>query len=194
MTTQRGRAAGPAASGCLIVSGMPGAGKSTVSPLVAGHFERAAHINGDFLSYMVVQGRVGFLGRPAEESRRQLLLCARNMCALADNFVEHGIFPIIEYAITDRELLDFMVGLLAPRPVMFVVLAPPPEVCMRRNAARSARERVDYDIAPFHRAMHDELGGVGWWLDSTGQTPEETAADIAAEARHRAVLTGGQLS
>ncbi|MYT34058.1 MULTISPECIES: AAA family ATPase [unclassified Streptomyces] len=194
MTADSNRPAGQTAPGCLIVSGMPGAGKSTVSPLVAAHHERAAHINGDFLSYMVVQGRVGFLGRPAAESRRQLLLCARNMCTLANNFAEQDIFPVVEYAIADRELLDFMAELLLPRPVMFVVLAPPPEVCRQRNAARPARERVDYDIAPFYRAMHEELNGVGWWLDSSGQTPEETAAAIAAEARHRAVLAAGHRS
>ncbi|WP_268249820.1 AAA family ATPase [Streptomyces albospinus] len=167
---------------------MPGAGKSTVSPLVAAHHERAAHISGDALSYMVVQGRVGFLGRPAEESRRQLRLCARNMCTLADNFAENGIFPVIEYTIADRELLDLMVEMLRPRPVMFVVLAPPVEVCRERNAMRAVEERVDYDVAPFYRAMEEELAGVGWWLDSAGLTAEETAAAITAGAHDKAVV------
>ncbi|MGD3106125.1 AAA family ATPase [Streptomyces sp. YGL11-2] len=180
--------AGVRSAGCLVLSGMPGAGKSTVAPLVAAHHERAAQISGDVLSYMVVQGRVGFQGRPAEESRRQLRLCARNMCTLANNFAENGIFPVVEYTVADRETLDLMVAVLRPRPVMFVVLAPPVEVCRERNATRAAVARVDYDVAPFYRAMEEELAGVGWWLDSAGLTAEQTAAAIAAGAHDKAVV------
>ncbi|GAA4686402.1 AAA family ATPase [Streptomyces youssoufiensis] len=178
----------PRSTGCLIISGMPGSGKSTVSPLVAAHHERAAHISGDVLSYMVVQGRVGFLGEPAEESRRQALLCARNMCALADNFAENDIFPVIEHTIADREMLDAMVGWLRPRPVLFVVLAPPLAVCRERNAARPARSRVHFDFGPQYREMRERLAGTGWWLDTATQTPQETAAAIASQAHERAAL------
>ncbi|GCD98584.1 AAA family ATPase [Embleya hyalina] len=179
----------PKSTGCLVVSGMPGAGKSTVAPLVAARYPRAAHISGDVLSYMVVQGRVGFAGEPAEESRRQLRLCVRNMCALADNFAADDILPIVEYPIDSPELLEFMVGLLRTAPVMFVVLAPPLEVCRERNAARPVRERVDFDYGPQYRAMRERLGGVGWWLDNSDRTPVETADLIAAHARDRARVT-----
>lgn len=179
---------GTRSTGCLIISGMPGSGKSTVSPLVAAHHERAAHISGDVLSYMVVQGRVGFLGEPAAESRRQALLCVRNMCTLANNFAENDIFPVIEHTIADRETLDVMVGLLRPRPVMFVVLAPPLAVCQHRNAHRAAQTRVHFDIAPHYRAMRERLAGTGWWLDTAALTAEETAATIAAHARDKAAI------
>jgi len=173
-------------TGCLILSGMPGAGKSTVAPLVAAHHPRGAHISGDVLSYMVVKGRASPLG-DGEESQRQLRLCFRNMAALADNFAENGVFPVIEYPVT-RPLLDLLVSELRCRPLLFVTLAPPLEECRRRNAARPAPQRVAYDIAPYYRAMRRELEGTGWWLDSSGLTPQETAALIAAEARERALL------
>ncbi|PSK95362.1 adenylylsulfate kinase-like enzyme [Murinocardiopsis flavida] len=180
--------AGPESSGCLILSGVPGAGKSTVAPLVAARYPRAAHISGDVLSYTVVQGRVGFNGEPAEESLRQLRLCARNMCTLANNFADSGIVPVVEYTIVDRWLLDLMLGMLRPAPVMFVALAPPLSVCRRRNAARPAEQGVDFDFAPSYRLMREQLGGVGWWLDTEALTPEETADTIAAHARDRAVV------
>ncbi|MDA0567722.1 AAA family ATPase [Streptomonospora sp. S1-112] len=176
------------APGCLILSGMPGAGKSTVAPLVAAHFPRAAHISGDTLSYMVVQGRVGFTGTPPEEADRQLLLCARNMCTLANNFADAGVFPIIEYTIDNPRLLDHMLHLLHPRPVMFVVLAPPLEVCQARNAARPPRERVDLDYTPYYRAMEHTMSGIGWWLDTATMTPQETAAAIAHHAFTQAAV------
>ncbi|MFE6779906.1 AAA family ATPase [Streptomyces sp. NPDC057702] len=167
---------------------MPGSGKSTVAPLVAEHYERAAHISGDVLSYMVVRGRVGFLGEPAAESRRQAMLGARNMCALAANFAEHDILPVIEHTIADREMLDAMVGWLRPRPVRFVVLAPPLAVCRERNARRPERARVHFDFAPQYERLRARLGDTGWWLDTATQTPRETAAAIAAHAHERATL------
>ncbi|MEU5857790.1 AAA family ATPase [Nocardiopsis dassonvillei] len=189
MSTERRREAGMRdQDGCLILSGMPGAGKSTVAPLVAARYPRAAHISGDVLSYMVVQGRVGFNGRPAEEARRQLRLCVRNMCDLAANFADNGVFPVVEYTIDNRRMLDAMVEMLRPRPVMFVALFPPLEVCRRRNATRDPGHRVDFDFAPHYRAMREDLGGVGWWLDTAALTPEETADLIRARAHEEALL------
>ncbi|AXK34138.1 phosphotransferase [Streptomyces armeniacus] len=167
---------------------MPGAGKSTVAPLVAARHARAAHISGDVLSYMVVQGRVGFNGQPAEESARQLRLCARNMCTLANNFADNGIFPVIEYAIDNPGMLDYMLAELRPRPVVFVVLAPPLEVCRQRNAARAVEHQVHFDFSPYYRAMREQLGEVGWWLDTAALSPEETADLIAARAHDTAAL------
>ncbi|NSC24686.1 AAA family ATPase [Streptomyces albus subsp. chlorinus] len=166
---------------------MPGAGKSTVAPLVAAHHARAAHISGDVLSYMVVRGRAGPVSG-GEESRRQLRLCFRNMCALANNFADSGIFPVLEHPVGTREVLDLLVTELRPRPVLFVTLAPPLEVCRSRNAARPAGQRVAYDVAPYYQEMRRELEGVGWWLDSSQLDPEQTAALIAAEAPARAAL------
>jgi hypothetical protein len=69
-------------SGCVIVSGMPGAGKSTVSGLAASLMPRAAQIKGDEVNQMILGGRVWFMGEPRDEALRQYELCKRNMCAL----------------------------------------------------------------------------------------------------------------
>ncbi|GAA3105498.1 AAA family ATPase [Streptosporangium carneum] len=177
----------PHAPGCLIVSGLPGAGKTTVSRLVAARFPRSARIDGDDVANMIVNGRVR-VDHPGEESKRQLRLRARNICVLAGSFAEDGFTPVIDHVVPDRRTLAFMVDRLRPLPVMFVVLAPPLEVCRRRNLARHVRERVDFDFGPLDRSMRDELDGVGWWLDTADMTPEATAAAIAAHARRRALV------
>lgn len=82
-------------TGCLILSGTPGAGKTTVARLVAADLPRSAHIGGDEVSLMVVSGAVGPVGEPPEEANRQLLLRAHNICDLANNFAAFGFHPVL---------------------------------------------------------------------------------------------------
>ena len=53
-------------SGCVIVSGMPGAGKSTVTALAARLLPRAAQVKGDDVNQMILSGRVWFMGKPRQ--------------------------------------------------------------------------------------------------------------------------------
>lgn len=174
---------------CLIVTGMPGAGKSTVTRLVAERLPRSARLDGDDLNRMIVSGRVWALGEPADEAARQVELCNRNLCSLANNFAAAGFSPVIDSVIPSREQLDFFVALLAPRPVSFVVLAPGIEVCKYRNTIRDARERFDFDgYDALDADMRRELGDVGWWFDTAALTPDETVDHVLRDAHRRGLV------
>ena len=89
-------------SGCVIVSGMPGAGKSTVTAHAAQLLPRAAQVKGDDVNQMILSGRVWFMGTPKDEALRQYELCKRNMCALANNFVDFGFTVFMDTVVQDR--------------------------------------------------------------------------------------------
>jgi predicted kinase len=180
-------------SGCVIVSGMPGAGKSTVTAQAARLLPRAAQVKGDDVNGMVVSGGVWFMGTPRDEARRQYELCKRNMCALANNFVDFGFVVLMDTVVQDRAMLDLLLALMSPRPVRLVILAPGVEACKHRNASRVANERFEFDGYEHLEAdMKRDLGDIGWWFDTSALTPEETAEQLVREAAvHAAPLRGG---
>jgi predicted kinase len=180
--------------GCLVITGTPGAGKTTVSRLVAERLPRAAQVDVDVFGLMLVSGRANMIdeqGRwnPGSDGLAQLRLRATNACSTADNFVEAGFTPVVDTVVETRAELGYFLDRLRARPLMLVILCPPLAVARHRNATRAAETRVAYDVAPLARNQERELGDLGWWLDSGEQTPEQTADLIVAQAARRAVVT-----
>lgn len=179
-------------SGCVIVSGMPGAGKSTVTERAARLLPRAAQVKGDDVNQMILSGRVWFMGTPRDEALRQYELCKRNMCALANNFVDYGFTVFMDTVVQDRAMLDLLLALMSPRAARLVILAPGVQVCQQRNATRHPDEQFafnGYDLLEADMKQH--LGDIGWWFDTSALTPEEAAEQLVREASVRAAPLRG---
>jgi predicted kinase len=178
-------------AGCVIVTGMPGAGKSTVSTLAARMLPRAARVKGDDVNEMILAGRVAFNGEPADEAARQDDLCNRNMCSLANNFIDFGFVVFMDTVVADREELDCLRALLAPRPTRLVVLAPGIDTCRQRNATREPiSERWEFDgYERLEARMRLDIAEFGWWFDTAALTAQDTAARLVADVGHCPVLT-----
>src|SRR6185437_43309 len=129
---------------------------------------------------------VWFMGEPRDEARRQYELCKRNMCALANNFVDYGFTVFMDTVVQDRAMLDLLITLMSPRPVRIVVLAPGIEVCQYRNETRHPDEQFAFD--GYHELEADMKRGlrdVAWWFDTSALTAEETAQQLVSEAVDR---------
>jgi adenylylsulfate kinase-like enzyme len=180
-------------SGCVIVTGMPGAGKTTITSLVAQRMPRAAQVGGDAVNAMVRSGFVSFMGEPTEEALRQDELCNRNMSCLANNFIDFGFTVLMDTVLADRSELDFFIALMSPRPVRLVVLDPGIEVCKVRNAGRDPEDRFEFDgYERLEADMNREFGDLGWWLDTSALSADQTAQSLVGEmaGRTTALLPG----
>jgi predicted kinase len=179
--------------GCVIITGMPGAGKTTITDLAAQRLPQAAQVGGDAVNMMIRSGFVWFMGEPTEEALRQDELCNRNMCSLANNFIDFGFTVLLDTVLADRPELDFFIALMSPRPVRLVVLDPGIDACQQRNAMRSPEDQFAFDAYErLEEDMKREFGDVGWWLDTSAMTADETADRLVTElaGRTRALDAG----
>ena len=135
---------------------------------------------------MVVSGHVWALGEPADEAARQIRLCHENLCALATNLANAGFTPVIDVVVPDLANLDGFRSALGDR-LRLVVLDPGTDVCVSRNAIRPPNEQFFFDgYDGLHATMQTGFGGLGWWLDTSAQTCDETVEQLLTHADERA--------
>jgi predicted kinase len=170
----------------LVISGIPGAGKSTLAKRVATRLPRSVHIEAEALQRFVVGGCVWPDGQPQEEAMRQLRLRGRNVALLADSFFEGGFTPVVDDIVIGSRLAELRSDLRS-RPLLFVLLTPCLDVVRERN-----RERPDKDVFQAWRHLdavaREETPRLGLWLDTSAQSADASAEEILRRAPQEAVV------
>lgn len=164
----------------LLVTGVMAAGKSTVAQLVAERLPRSLHLRGDAFRRMTVSGRADPAAHgDAEEWQAQLLLRYRAAAAVADLYAEAGWTAVVQDVMVGPALDDALAA-YRTRPLHLVVLAPAPAAVTSREQARdkSGYGRGGWTVEAMDRLLREETPQRGLWLDTTQQTPAQTADEI----------------
>ncbi len=168
-------------NGIFLISGIPGAGKTTVARRLAQTFPIAAHIEADEIQNLIVSGGLHPQQEPADEAARQYRLRTHNVSLLANSFADAGILPVIDDTVVQRERLADYLNELRTRPLRLVILAPTLEGALMRDQQRGYKQ-VGHIWGHLDPILRREMPGRGLWLDTTNLTPEETVTAILNEA------------
>ncbi|MFB4313489.1 AAA family ATPase [Actinomadura sp. 21ATH] len=164
-----------------LVTGVQAAGKSTVAQALAERLPRSAHVRGDAFRRFVVGGRAEMGPEPSQEALEQLRLRHRLAAEVADSYAEAGFTAVLQDVLLG-EWLPWTIGRIRTRPLYVVVLAPGPEAVAKREAGRDKRAYGAFSVEDLDRILRETTPRVGLWLDSSGQTVEETVDEILARA------------
>jgi chloramphenicol 3-O-phosphotransferase len=176
----------------FVISGTQGAGKTTVSMLLAQRFRRGAHVSADTLQKMILSGRewpeadqVNINNDVEGEAAVQLRLRLRNMCLLGRSFYEAGFTVVLDDIITGKRLDDVRED-LAGVDFLFVMLTPSKEVVREREAGRGSELWREWEWLT--ESIEQTTERVGLWLDTSSQSPEETVDEIIRRAWDEALV------
>jgi len=164
---------------CLI-TGPAGAGKTSVSKVLAEKFERSAVINVDYLRKLIVGGYI----KPYpwnEKVKIQTSLEVKNACMLANNFLDAGFNVIIDHVI-GQTLLKQYSEFFHDKSIKVFLLLPKLEILLKRFDQRGVNDGLRKRTPELHEKFTSLKDKPGWVvIDSSNQTVEETTDFIFNE-------------
>lgn len=162
----------------VIVTGPPGAGKSTVAEILAESAQQpTVHMLTDTFYRWI---RVGYIAPYLEEAAEQNEVVTGVIADAATRYAIGG-YDVIVDGIVGPWFLDALHGILRERGVAtsYVVLRPRLDVALSRGMSRDADELT---LAEPLSEMHEQFGDLAELerhvIDSSEQTVEQTAARI----------------
>ena len=161
-----------------LISGAPGAGKSTVSAALCRRFEQAVHIPVDDIRDWV---RSGFAS-PVEwtaETTRQFVLARRGAARIAADYADAGFNVIVDDVIRESDLAQYT-NYLGNADLRKVLLSPSLDSALARNSEPGRKPFDPSILEAACRGLHplllaENTAERGWIvIDSTALDVEQT--------------------
>jgi predicted kinase len=170
----------PGGGPVLILTGSPGAGKTTTARTLVERWERAVHLESDHFFHFI---RSGYVEPWRPESAEQNEVVMRIVAGAAAAYASAGYLTVVDGIVLPRFFLVPLRDALrdAGHEVAYAVLRAPLSVCVSRAQARADRPLADPDVV--EGLWHDfaDLGPLeAHAIDIDREDPSE-AADLLAQ-------------
>lgn len=158
-----------------VVSGPPGAGKSTVARLLADSFPRSAVVVGDQFFTFIAGGWIE-PWRPEAERQNEIVTAA---AAAAAGQLAAGGYVVVYDGVVGPWLLPTFLAHTGLERLDYAVLLPPEDVCIDRVRTRAGHGFTDLGAT---RHMYRDFAAAQLTsrhlLTSATDSPEQTVAEI----------------
>ncbi len=160
-----------------LITGVMASGKSTVAELLASKMENGVHLRGDVFRRMIVSGRADMSAQPSNEAIRQLHLRYRLTADATKTYYDNGFSVVLQDNYYGEELSRIL-DMLKDYPVKIIVLCPNVETVKNREKLRGKVGYSGFTVEALYEGFLKETPRIGFWLDTSEQSPEQSVEDI----------------
>lgn len=162
----------------ILITGNMAAGKSSVAQALAKQLPRSVHLRGDLFRRMIVNGQADMTLDLSAEAYDQLHLRYQIAVAAAKLYLHAGFTVVHQDIIIGPDLVE-VVHAYQGELLSVVVLCPAANVVAARDAARSKTGYTNETaVHAFDCVLRTETPRLGYWLDTSDLTIEETVENI----------------
>jgi adenylate kinase family enzyme len=159
----------------IVVTGPPGAGKTTVAQVLARRFDLSALVTGDAFFAMIDRGYIDPWTEAAQRQNEVVIAAA----AAAAGRMAQGGYTVVFDGVIGPWFLETFLAATGLRQVHYVMLLPPEHVCLERVRSRVGHGFTDpaatsHMYSEFARAVDSRLRIV-----RSTAAPETIATTIA---------------